>query len=223
MNSNLLQLETLELEFQNTLTQYQTAYANYISALNNSTSATPNYITLPGKAFWGTASISNQQEPTAIQCQALCSTNASCSGATYNSTTTNCSLRSGINTINTGLETDNAIVPELTLYISNLQMLNQTLMNINDKINSTINNIEPVAQKEQELTQQKRKELKKTYDYLMQERRNIDNMLRNNYSINQQIQNNSLQVAQSDIQYIMWTFIALISIVIVIRLQLARF
>ena len=102
-------------------------------------------------------------------------------------------------------------------------MLNQTLMNINDKINSTINNIEPVAQKEQELTQQKRKELKKTYDYLMQERRNIDNMLRNNYSINQQIQNNSLQVAQSDIQYIMWTFIALISIVIVIRLQLARF
>lgn len=56
LKTSVLNLESLELQFKNTLVQYEKAYLNYINTLNNISGQ--KYTILPSMTYWGSASLS---------------------------------------------------------------------------------------------------------------------------------------------------------------------
>ena len=113
--SNVLKLQSLQSEFKLFMTQYQQAYANYISSLRSSSdpASKKTFVAIPGSTYWGTIGISDDTSHSTEDCIALCSANSSCTGATYNSDKQHCWVRGGQSDIGPGLDTDSAIVSEL--------------------------------------------------------------------------------------------------------------
>jgi len=222
MNSYILQLESLELEYSNKLQEYQHEYANYINLLKNSSSSSkPSFNVITNASFWGSNEIANQSASSVSDCQALCSANANCSGATFNSSSQLCSIRSGISNIqfdsNEQAQINNsAIVKEATSYLINLQSINTQLTNLNNKIINIVSKIQHISMKENENTQEKKVQLMKTYSYLKEERKNIDELLKSYFSVNQNLTNNTIQVKQSDSIYNLLFFIAIFLVIFII-------
>jgi hypothetical protein len=222
MNSYILQLESLELEYSNKLQEYQHEYANYINLLKNSSSSSkPSFNVITNASFWGSNEIANQPASSVSDCQALCSANANCSGATFNSSSQLCSIRSGISNIqfdsNEQAQINNsAIVKEATSYLINLQSINTQLTNLNNKIINIVSKIQHISMKENENTQEKKVQLMKTYSYLKEERKNIDELLKSYFSVNQNLTNNTIQVKQSDSIYNLLFFIAIFLVIFII-------
>jgi hypothetical protein len=97
-----------------------------------------------GTAFWGTSALSQSKVSTVEQCQALCSNTSGCSGATYNQTTTLCSLRKGDANIVAGSPTDYSIVPKAKSLLKIVENVNNKLTQVNEKIRK----LSPTAEKE---------------------------------------------------------------------------
>ena len=64
-----------------------------------------------------------------------------------------------------------------------------------------VSKIQHISMKENENTQEKKVQLMKTYSYLKEERKNIDELLKSYFSVNQNLTNNTIQVKQSDSIY----------------------
>ena len=94
------QIQTLSNQFNSLLTDYQTTYAEFMNTINsNDTSLT----TVENSAFTGSGTINTNQVSTINDCSTACSSNTSCSGATFTSTNNNCTLSSGSgNIVNSG-------------------------------------------------------------------------------------------------------------------------
>jgi hypothetical protein len=214
MTSYTFQLASLELEFSNILKQYENEYANYISTLNN-LSSVQNYNILPNSTFWGTNGISNNSSSSVNDCQALCSANPNCSGATFNSNTQSCYLRSGISNIQNSSSSESALMKETTTSLINLQNLNNKLTSLNSQIVSTINLIQPISNEEMNMNEEKKKILMQTFIHLTEERENINKILKEYYSYDQSISNDSIHVKQSNMHFNILLIFAVILIIFV--------
>jgi len=221
--SNVLKLQSLQSEFKLVMTQYQQAYANYISSLRSSTdpASTSNkaYATIPGSVFWGTTSLSEGTSPSAEDCTALCSANTSCTGATYNSDKQYCWVRGGQSDISIGMDTDSAIVPELMQNTQVLKMLNQKLLDINKNMEDTLGSMSRSENHDIADKDLKKGELTSIYNSLMEERRNINKMIDNSTAIEQSYNDNSIYVSQNNTTYTFWTLVALIIVVFTLKMQ----
>ena len=221
--SNVLKLQSLQSEFKLVMTQYQQAYANYISSLRSSTdpASTSNkaYATIPGSVFWGTTSLSEGTSPSAEDCTALCSANSSCTGATYNSDKQYCWVRGGQGDISIGMDTDSAIIPELVQNTQVLKMLNQKLLDINKSMEETLGSMS--SSENHDITDKdlKKGELTSIYNSLMEERQNINKMIDNSTAIEQSYNDNSIYVSQNNTTYTFWTLVALIIVVFTLKMQ----
>ena len=74
------QLQSLSQQFNNLLTRYTNTYQQYINLLNsndNSLTTFPNY------SFVGQSNIDTSNNSTLDNCLTNCSSNSSCSGATF--------------------------------------------------------------------------------------------------------------------------------------------
>ena len=221
--SNVLKLQSLQSEFKLVMTQYQQAYANYISSLRSSTdpASTSNktYATIPGSVFWGTTSLSEGTSPSAEDCTALCSANSSCTGATYNSDKQYCWVRGGQGDISIGMDTDSAIIPELVQNTQVLKMLNQKLLDINKNMEDTLGSMSSSENRDIADKDLKKGELTNIYNSLMEERRNINKMIDNSNAIEQSYTDNSIYVSQNNTTYTFWTLVALIIVVFTLKMQ----
>lgn len=221
--SNVLKLQSLQSEFKLVMTQYQQAYANYISSLRSSTdpASTSNktYATIPGSVFWGTTSLSEGTSPSAEDCTALCSANSSCTGATYNSDKQYCWVRGGQGDISIGMDTDSAIIPELVQNTQVLKMLNQKLLDINKSMEETLGSMSSSENHDIADKDLKKGELTSIYNSLMEERRNINKMIDNSTAIEQSYNDNSIYVSQNNTTYTFWTLVALIIVVFTLKMQ----
>ena len=219
--SNVLKLQSLQSEFKLVMTQYQQAYANYISSLRSSTGNASNkaYATIPGSVFWGTTSLSEGTSPSTEDCTALCSANSSCTGATYNSDKQYCWVRGGQGDISIGMDTDSAIVPELVQNTQVLKMLNQKLLDINKNMEDTLGSMSSSENRDIADKDLKKGELTSIYNSLMEERRNINKMIDDSTAIEQSYNDNSIYVSQNNTTYTFWTLVALIIVVFTLKMQ----
>ena len=129
--------ETLSKQYDAVLTQYtqtQTDYVNYLSEYPTN----PPLSSMQGHTFYGTKTLYTEQKANIDDCVALCPSISGCSGGTFNTSSNNCQLVSGTGTINTGADTDYAIVTEDKIYLQRLQSLNQMLTDINAQILTAI-------------------------------------------------------------------------------------
>jgi hypothetical protein len=181
---NVLNLETLNAQYNNLLIQYRQAVADYIAYLNNS--GTKNVFTnIKGKAFWGTGQAGTQAGYSNISdvngCAALCSKTPNCTGATFNPTSYSkpmCQLRKGPGRPVISSPSDYAIIPQEKEILFNIQYINNKLKSVNNQILHIINNNISSYDSQTVERAQKNEILLANYEKLNQERMKINNMVR---------------------------------------------
>ena len=218
--SGILTLENLQKEYDNTIILYKQAQENYNSALNNIDKK--KYVTLSGKTYWGTGAIQQNTGSSISDCTGLCSNDAACKGATFDSKDNTCWTRTGNSSLTTGTETQSAIISEVTNAALNLRNLNDKLLLLNNQItNYKFENFTNMYSVQEEINGDiiyDNTILKSEYDILIIEREKIDKILEKNYKINIDNKNMELYNTQNRIYYTLWVFLAFIFIIIIVKM-----
>jgi hypothetical protein len=215
--SLVLDLETLNVQYSNLLTQYEQAVANYTNLIQqqSASNTSPPLMTIPNNAFWGTADISSNIIPTVYQCKALCATTSGCSGATYNTTTQTCSLRSGEGSLVPSASNLVALIPEETYLLLNMQSINAQLIQINQEILNKTTAGETVFDSEYTERQTQAEELLKNYIMLTAEKNKINGMINDFENLNQEEIDGNITISKN---YYSFVLLLILSIALIVLL-----
>ena len=223
VESSILNLETLESEFDLVMTQYKQAYLDYINSLQTKTTNNnkKEFSVMQGKRFWGTSGIKDIIVNKVEECQAACAEDMKCSGATFNSSSGYCWLRSGSGSVSiSNNNNESAIMPTLSQDINNLKELNDRLMELNSKIITELSSREYDVLTEIDNKDIKKADMEQVNARLNEERKQIYELLDQHTDINTQYNENSLYVNQSNASYIIWSVIAIVMIILVVRVTI---
>jgi len=217
INSNLIALQALEGQYSNKLTEYESAYATYISALQSQKTGSSNYVVLPGQTYMGTGNISETPNTTVSTCEALCSENALCSGASFNSTSKVCKLRSGNSLLTPGATSDNAIITDIRQKLINLETINAQLIEINNQMTTLYTQMQPLVSTQADTLSKNDKNLMTQYNTLITEKTKIKKLMdeyKDNYA---EYSEKSISTDQQNSSYYLWLIITIVSIILVIK------
>jgi lipopolysaccharide export LptBFGC system permease protein LptF len=207
------QIQTLSNQFNSILTEYQSTYAEFMNTIkSNDTSLT----TVENSAFTGSGTINTNPVSSISDCTTACSSNTSCSGATFTSTNNNCTLSSGSGNI-VNATNSTAIVQKGLSYSYQLQNLNQQLMNINEQINTTVNQSNTTYQNNLGQINEQGQALQQNYTVLTGDRDRINIMIREFETLNEAQQNSDINVTMSYYNYIILLFVAIFLVVLLLR------
>ncbi len=206
-------MEMLSNKFNSLLTQYQETYQDFLNTINSNNDT---LTTVSNSAFVGQSNINTIQGSSADNCLSSCSSNASCSGATFDNTSNTCTLSSGTgNIINSTKQT--AIVKQALYYSNQLKRLNDELITLNNSImqhmDSNINNYS----QSQKMNNEKAEILSKNYNTLQQERGDIDEMIRQYETLNAAYENGNANVTSNYYSYIVYLLIAIFLVLLLLK------
>jgi hypothetical protein len=233
INSNVLDLETLQKQFNTTLQNYSNTYTNYLNSLPTFSGnglvnkgydvSNVEYIYLQGKMFMDTSgqviSITDLSGSDISGCQAVCQSLSNCTGASFDSNNGKCIAYSGNYTLsNGGPNTDSytAIIPLSTQLLMQLKNYNAQLTNLNNQILSTLKNTQPFLNEEIEINENAEEIYKYSnkHDILKAEEIEIDVLLKEQ-DTHIQDKNDTYKLANSYYtQYKISIFIIIILIVL---------
>jgi hypothetical protein len=213
LNSDVLQLQRLNEQYMSKLTEYKSAFATYVTTMKSQTNAN-SFVVLPGKTFMGTASLSDNRNSATAQCQALCSSNKVCTGATFNSISRVCKLRKGDGLISSSASSDIAIVTKSKQQLDNLDKINSQLISLNDQMIAVNRRITPSVNKNESTLSINNRDLMRNNATLLQEQLKIKNMLDQFNDVDQSYINKSLNADQKNAKYYMWFIIMIIVLIL---------
>jgi hypothetical protein len=223
LNNSSLNLQSLQKEYDLAMTQYKQANLDYIASLENKieNGDTPVFNILPSSRFWGTSGIKDIVVNKIEECQAGCAEDAKCTGATFNSSSGYCWLRTGTGSVSTSTDpNESAIMPTVAQNISNLKMLNDKLIQLNLQIMDELNRSEPVVLDEIAHKDEKKAQMEETNQQLLQERMKILELLDETQDLMAQYDSNSIYANQANAEYIYWTIIMIMVVSFILRLAL---
>jgi hypothetical protein len=213
-SSDLMKLESLDREFILSLEQYQQLTNTYFSLNTEQSQLT----SIQGSNVTGGTLMSFESLPSVNCCQSLCSSISNCAGANYDAQTEMCVITSGnVELYNTNNNSTYAIVSTKMQLLSQLQNLNQQLYNI---LNSSAILVKQVNPNSEAQTQQLRIEsdkLRFKYDLFLQNKLELDNLIRENADLDNEYNTSSIMVKQSNLSYFFWSVGAIVIIIITIR------
>ena len=218
VKTNIMDLEKLKIQYNFQLNAYKQAVANYVNYLQqneNAQNSAPNYVTIPGKVFWGSGQAGTQSvynANTTQQCQALCAKTSNCTGATFNPDVNGeamCWLRTGEGELVPALDTDNAIIPEAQEYLLTIESINNQLIATNQQIQNIIEKSEPDYNSIQTKNLEKNKELVKNYIQLNDEREKITKMIKKYEDLDETQSQGQIKITKNYYTYILLVFVAI--------------
>ena len=226
-NSITMDLENLRQKYSNLLIKYKGAVTDYVNYLNvqsqqqcsdpsaNNTNCKNNekLVSIQGKAFNGTGSAGQSTATTLETCMAACAHSKTCSGATFISN--KCKLRIGDSPIVPSAQDSYAIIPKGKELLLNIEDINQQLLNVNKKLVNKIKVTEPVYDEINKDSSLKNLELIKTYESLLEERRNIVKLLNEYETLDNTENQTQININQNYYLYIL-LFILAFAIVILL-------
>jgi hypothetical protein len=222
-SSLTLDLENLSLQYSNLLTQYEQAVADYNNVLTQKSNGTIlPMMSIKGQSFWGTSGISSSNVSTIAGCKALCASNKTCSGATYDTKKNICSLRTGDgNLINTS---DNyyALISQEKYLMMNIKNINSQLININTQILNKINSGKPIFEGEYKLRSEKAQALIDNYLNLLQQKEKIYQTIEEQYTLDQTQTEGNIKINQNYYSFLLLLALSIIFIVILYFLLKSR-
>jgi len=223
LNNSSMNLQSLQKEYDLAMTQYKQANLDYIASLETKVAngGTRVFNVLPSSRFWGSSGIKDIVVNKIEECQAACSEDAKCTGATFNSSSGYCWLRTGTGQVNTSTNSnESAIMPNVSQNINNLKMLNDKLIQLNVQIMDELNRSEPVVLDEVAHKNEKKAQMEETNQQLLEERIKILELLDETQDLNVQYDTNSIYAKQSNAEYILWTIIVIMLVSFILRLAL---
>lgn len=213
INSDIIQLETLEKEFDVILNQYQEAYQTYLNNLNNPTSQ-KTFVALKGRSYWGTFGLQEKSVSTQKECESMCASDIKCTGATFNPEKRYCWTRGGEGSLTVGQPEDYALVYELRNNIIILKSLNEKLIGIYSSIERLLTNkVYPKMEKYDDIKKEKMNILKTQYTDLLDEKVKLNGVLQTLDNYNREYHNTTITVEQQNLSLRMWVVIAIIFII----------
>ena len=210
------QLQTLSNQFNALLRQYTDTYQEYISLVNSNDHS---LTAVPNSAFLSKGYINTLNNSTLDACQTACSSNSSCSGATFNNTLRNCTLNSGFGKI-IPTSQSTAFVQQAMYYSYQLQQLNAQLTSVNQQMMKLSNSSYNKFHQSQQQSQQREQALQNNYLILSQERDQIDGMVRQFQTLNSAYENGNLVVTSNYYSYIVLLFVVIFLIFLLMRFSL---
>jgi hypothetical protein len=208
------QIQTLSNQFNSLLTEYQSTYADFMNTLkSNDTSLT----TVENSAFAGSSTINTSPVSSISDCTTACSSNTSCTGATFiTNSNNNCTLSSGTGNI-VNATNSTAIVQKGLYYSYQLQNLNQQLMDINQQINNAVNQSNTEYQNNLGQINESGQALQQNYVVLTGDRDRIELMIREFETLNEAQQNSDINVTMNYYNYIVLLFVAIFLVCLLLR------
>jgi hypothetical protein len=215
-NNSNIQFQSLQLEFQNTMKLYEQGYRDYLTSLQNTNSI---YKNISNSSFWGTGALNQYTDSSVSNCQALCSADKNCSGATFNNQSI-CFTRSGYGGI-TNEDGNTVLMTEKQYQLNNLMMLNDQLINLTKQMMQLVNDpINPLLEKQIQENSLKNSHLQKTYEILEAEKAKIIGIMKKNYEMNEQNKSEGLFVESANYKFTLWTIVTIILSIITLRILL---
>jgi hypothetical protein len=213
-SSDLMNLESLDKDFILALEQYQQITNTYFS-LNTDQS---QLISVQGSEISGGTVMSVESLPSVNCCQSLCSSISNCSGASYDATNEICVINSGnVDLYNTNSNSTYAIVSTKTQLLSQLQNINQQLYNILNNSAILVKQVNPNSQAQTQQLRIESDKLRIKYDLFLQNKLDLDNLIRENADLENEYNTTSIMVKQSNLSYFFWSVGAIVIIIITIR------
>jgi hypothetical protein len=211
-----LESQNLSNEYNILISQYQNTYQKYIDVINSDNN---NFKTLNDYGFYGNEQLDILNNTNVDNCKSACSSNASCSGATFNTISNNCSLSSGPGNI---IETQNskAIIKEAMYYSYQLQKLNSKLIDINKQMINSSNNNYNEFQKSQQQNIEQENAMNNNYQTLSDERIKIEKMIREYETLNSALENGTINVTSNYYSYIALVFITILLIFLFLKFSI---
>ena len=220
MNAILIKVETLEKEYEVTLNQYQEAFNNYINALqttNSEESTQINFTELSGRTWWGTGALKEAPATTSSECESMCASDTSCSGATFNPVKRYCWTRTGDAKITVGTDTDYALIPSQKATLIVLKSFNDKLLSLNQEIGTYLKQINPQVKQQQVINTQKQQQLDDYYQKLLQQKIQMEKQLQDYYSVEQDNENQGLFTNQQNNNYRVWALLTVLVLIITLQ------
>lgn len=205
-----IQLQNLSNEYNVLISQYQDTYQKYIDVIN---SDNKTFTTVDNSAFYGQNQINILNDTDVENCQSACSSNSSCSGATFNTLSNSCTLNSGSGNV-IQEQKSKAIVKEAMYYSYQLQKLNAKLLDINKQMINTSNNNYDKFQKSQQQTIEQENTMNNNYQTLSDERIQIEKMIIEYETLNRALENGNNVVTSNYYSYIALFLIAILLILL---------
>ena len=223
-----MDLENLQRRYSNVLIKYKKAVTDYINYLNNQSHESYNkysniskinnqpFVNIKGTAYIGIGNAGQSTATSLQECKADCATNSSCTGATFVSN--QCQLRTGEGQIVPSSSDSYAIVPKAKQLLLNIENINQQLISINQQILNKIHAGEPIYYDYKGKIDKKTEELKKSYNNLIQERKNIVKLLEEYETLNRTEAENEILINKNYYSYILLFILAIAVIVLFIKM-----
>jgi lipopolysaccharide export LptBFGC system permease protein LptF len=164
-------------------------------------------------SFLGENQISTFNNTNITNCETSCLSNTSCSGATFNTISNNCTISSGSGNI-VPTQYSKAIVKEVMYYSYKLKKLNAKLMDINQQMMNNSNNSYNKYQKSQTQSKQQDEIVNINYQTLLEERINIEKMIREYEILNKAYENSNINITSNYYSYIFLMLIVILLIFI---------
>jgi hypothetical protein len=180
--------------------------------------ALAEFTALQGKNFWGSGPLNEGTVSSLQDCETMCASDVNCSGATFQSDKNYCYTRTGEGDIVTGADTDYALIPQVRQSLISVLSLNNQLLDINQQIQAQLDNLYPIAKKDEAAKNAKQLQLNINYARLFKEKSLIEVRLQDNETLEQEYLNNTLLVNQTNILLKFWSLFALVVLAITFKI-----
>ncbi len=209
-------MEMLSNKFNNLLTQYQDTYQDFVNTISSNNNS---FTSVNNSAFVGGTNINTLKNSSVNNCLTSCSTNKSCSGATFDDTQKTCTLTSGNgNIINSKDQT--AIVKQALYYSNQMQKINNELINTNSSMMHLANSNADNYKQTQQMNSEKAQILENNYNTLESERMEIAEIIRQYETLNSAYENGNINVASNYYTYIVYLLISIFLVFLLLKFSL---
>lgn len=195
-------------------------YGDSSNYTTNTAPVNPNtavFTALKGRTWWGTGRLSEGTVNSQEECENMCANSPECSGATFNPVKRYCWTRTGDIGISAGMDTDYALITQQKAALYVMKTINERLLDINKKITTALQSINPEVIEEYEQKNQKQQELDSSYNKLLEQKIEIDKQLQEYYSISQEENNQSLYATQQNVSFRFWVLITCVVLLVTIN------
>jgi len=214
-SSDLMKIELLDKEFTLLLEQYQQVSKDLFSLSNSQSN---KYAMLQGREIVGGSVISYEATPTVDSCQALCSSNPSCSGANYESKTNNCIITSGNVNLSATRNKDNyGILTQKNHLLMQLKSINENLYSVLNRSALLVKNMTPNSDIQTKQVSIETEKLLLKSNLLQQNKMETQRMIDDNNNLKNVLNTSTIMVDQSNLSYFFWTMGVIIMIIVAIK------
>jgi cation transport ATPase len=165
---------------------------------------------IPGKIYLGGSVLSVKKSSSADDCESSCIKKSGCTGATFNSQNLTCSLSNGEGSVVAATQYNTAITNELQYLISIMDNLNDQLTSTNQAIQNINATSESIFNEDETLKTSQDQQLVSDYNNLVQERKEIAEMIRQYEKIDKEDNQTSLMTTQTYYSYIILVIFVLL-------------